>query len=103
MTFSARLKEEIAAIPINALEARVELAALLKFDGRLENKKITLTLENASVARRIYKHIKEIFNIDVKVTVRNQKRFRIKQIYILEINEKIELVKELLNIQSEYL
>ena len=103
MTFSARLKEEIAAIPINALEARVELAALLKFDGRLENKKITLTLENASVARRIYKHIKEIFNIDVKVTVRNQKRFRIKQIYILEINEKIELVKELLNIKSEYL
>ena len=103
MTFSARLKEEIAAIPINALEARVELAALLKFDGRLENNKITLTLENASVARRIYKHIKEIFNIDVKVTVRNQKRFRIKQIYILEINEKIELVKELLNIKSEYL
>ena len=103
MTFSARLKEEIAAIPINTLEARVELAALLKFDGRLENNKITLTLENASVARRIYKHIKEIFNIDVKVTVRNQKRFRIKQIYILEINEKIELVKELLNIKSEYL
>jgi len=103
MTFSARLKEEIAAIPINALEARVELAALLKFDGRLENNKIILTLENASVARRIYKHIKEIFNIDIKVTVRNQKRFRIKQIYILEINEKIELVKELLNIKSEYL
>ena len=103
MTFSARLKEEIAAIPINTLEARVELAALLKFDGRLENNKITLTLENASVARRIYKHIKEIFNIDIKVTVRNQKRFRIKQIYILEINEKIELVKELLNIKSEYL
>lgn len=103
MTFSARLKEEITSIPTNALEARVELSALLKFDGKLENKKMMLTLENAAVARRIYKYIKEIFNINIKVTVRNQKRFRIKQIYILEIDEKLELIKELLKIKNEYL
>ena len=59
---------------------------------------ISITLENASVTRRIYKHIKEIFNIQPRITIRNQKRFRIKQIYILEINEKVEYILHFLNI-----
>jgi hypothetical protein len=103
MTFSARLKEEISSIPINVIEARTELYALLRFIGKFEDNKITVTLENASVARRIYKNIKEIFNINIKVIVRNQKRFRIKQIYILEINEKVDFIKKSLDIKSNYL
>jgi hypothetical protein len=103
MTFSARLKEEISSIPINVIEARTELYALLRFIGKFEDNKITVTLENASVARRIYKNIKEIFNINIKVIVRNQKRFRIKQIYILEINEKVDFIKNSLDIKSNYL
>ena len=62
MTFSAKLKEEIASLPVNILEARIELSAFLKFDGNIDQNKITVSLENASVARRIYKHIKELHN-----------------------------------------
>ena len=57
MTFSARLKDEIAAIKVNTIEARIELYALLRFDGKFDKNKISITLENASIARRIYKHI----------------------------------------------
>lgn len=103
MTFSAKLKEEIASIPVNIMEARIELYALLRFDGKFDNNKITITLENASIARRIYKHVKEIFNINIKVIVRNQKRFRVKQIYILELNEKVNFIKESLEIKSDYI
>ena len=103
MTFSARLKDEIAAIKVNTIEARIELYALLRFDGKFDKNKISITLENASIARRIYKHIKELFNINIKVIVRNQNRFRIKQIYILEINEKVELIKKSLDIKSNYI
>ena len=103
MTFSARLKDEISEIEVNSLEARIELYALLKFDANMEKNKIVISIENASVAKRIYRHIKELFNINVKVTIRNQKRFRIKQIYILEINEKTDLIKESLSIKDSYL
>lgn len=103
MTFSARIKDEIAAIPTNTIETRIELYTLLKFSGKFDKDRITITLENASIARRIYKHLKKIFNVSIKVIVRNQKRFRIKQIYILEINEKINLIKESLNIKDDYL
>lgn len=103
MTFSARVKEEISSILVNPMEARTELIALLKYDGNIEKNKITIVLENAFIARRIYKHIKEIFNINLKIIVRNQKRFRIKQIYILEIHEKIDVIKKELSINNLYL
>lgn len=103
MTFSAKLKDEIASTSVNPVEARTECFALLKFDGKLVDKKIVITLENASIARRIYKYLKEIFNVNIKIVVRNQKRFRIKQIYILEVSEKLDLIKKSLNINEDYL
>lgn len=103
MTFSARIKDEIALLPINPIETRNELSALIKYDGNFINDKITITVENASVARKIYKGIKELFNINIKVTVRNQKRFRAKQIYLLEINEKVAYIIKSLNIDNIYL
>ncbi len=103
MTFTTRIKEEITLLPINPIEARNEISAIIKYDAKLENNKIVITVENASVARRIYKNIKELFNINSKIIIRNQKRFRIKQIYILEINEKVDFIYSTLKINNLYL
>ncbi len=101
MTFTTRLKEEITQNEITPLESLVELSAYVRYSSRIKKDRIILTFENASVARRIYKDIKSNFGIDVKITIRNQKRFRVKQIYILEISEKIDDVLETLNINKE--
>ncbi len=98
MTFSTRLKEEITEYNSNQLEKRAELAAMLRYDAKIEKDKISITSENAKIARRIYTYLKEIFGINIKIIVRNQKRFRIKQIYILEIKDKIEYILESLYI-----
>ncbi len=98
MTFSTRLKEEITEYDSNAIEKRAELSAILRYDAKLEKDKIMITSENAKIARRIYTYLKEVFNINIKIIVRNQKRFRIKQIYILEIKEKVNYILESLYI-----
>lgn len=98
MTFTTRLKEEITKNDIDQIESLVELSAFITYAGQIKKNKITLVMENASVARRIYKDIKSNFGINVKITVRNQKRFRVKQIYILDITEKVDHVLETLNI-----
>ena len=98
MTFTTRLKEEITKNDIDQIESLVELSAFITFAGQIKKNKITLVMENASVARRIYKDIKSNFGINVRITVRNQKRFRVKQIYILDITEKVDHVLETLNI-----
>ena len=97
MTYTTRIKEEIVKKDINNSEKICELSGFIRFAAVIKDN-ISITLENASITRRIYKHIKEIFNIQPRIIIRNQKRFRVKQIYILEINEKIEYILNFLNV-----
>lgn len=97
MTYTTRVKEEIVKSDINGSEKICELSGFMRY-AAIINDNISITLENASVTRRIYKHIKEIFNIQPRIIIRNQKRFRVKQIYILEINEKVKYILKYLNV-----
>ena len=99
MTYTTRVKEEIAKTVANENEKICELSGFIRFSADIKDG-ITITLENASVARRIYTHVKEIFGIRPKITIRNQRRFRIKQIYILEIKEKNDYILSFLNIME---
>jgi len=100
MTFTTRLKEEITKNDISPIESLVELSGYIRYSSQIKKNKIILTFENASVARRIYKDIKANFGINIKITVRNQKRFRVKQIYILEVSEKVDDILEAINITT---
>ncbi len=101
MTFTTKIKEEITKNDISQLESLVELSSFIRLSAQIKKNKIVLTMENASVARRIYKDIKSNFGVNIKITIRNQKRFRVKKIYILEINDKAELILETLNILKD--
>ena len=59
MTFTTRLKEEITKNDISPLESLTELAAFVRYSSQIKKNRISLTFENASVARRIYKDIKK--------------------------------------------
>lgn len=100
MTFTTRIKEEISKESYNILEAEKILAAFIRYNSKVDEE-IIITLENCSVTRYIYKLIKETFNVSAQIIVRNQKRFRIKQIYILIINEKIDFIKQALNLNFD--
>jgi DNA-binding protein WhiA len=91
MTFTTRIKDEITKDLTN--ENRIELLAYLKFTSTIDNK-ITILIENASVARYIFKLIKMNYNININLTIRTQKRFKIQKIFILSISEKIDIIKE---------
>ena len=101
MTFTTSLKEEISKQEINSIEHRYELLAFLNSVAKISKQEILITMENASVTRRIYKEIKEIFGINPKIIVRIQKRFKVKQIYILSIKEKIDIIKENINLVTK--
>jgi len=94
MTFTTRIKDEITKELRN--ENRIELLAYLKFTSVIDDK-ITILIENASVARYIFKLLKINYNIDIKLTIRTQKRFKIQKIFILSIKEKVELISEDIN------
>ncbi len=100
MTYTTRIKEEISKTILNENERVCELSGFIRFAADINNS-IIITLENASVTRHIYRSLKEIFGISPKITIRNQRRFRVKQIYILEVHEKQEAILKFLNIIDE--
>lgn len=101
MTFNTSLKDEISKNVYSSVDACSELSAFVRCNSKITSKQIIITLENASVARKIYKDIKTVFNISANITVRNQNRFRVKQIYILTINENIDYIKTVLNVNEK--
>lgn len=103
MTFSTKIKDEVTKVDLNRIEMYNELAALIRYDGIIKKDNILITVENASVARRIYKSLKELFMIDVKIIIRIQKRFRVKTVYMLLITEKLELIKKSLYLNEDFL
>ncbi len=100
MTYSTKIKEEIMNYDFNRIEASITLTALIKYDAKISKDKIVISVENAKIARIIFIFIKKLFNINAKIIVRMQKRFHVKQIYILEINDKINDILNYLNINK---
>ena len=101
MTFTTSLKEEMSKTDFSIVEAQNELISFLNCLGKFSKDELIITMENASVARRIYKEIKEIYKVSPSITIRMQKRFKVKQIYILSIKDNIDLIKESINLGSK--
>lgn len=102
MTFTTQIKEEITKEENNNIEDLTSLCTFLKFNATLEEDKMTVMVVNASVARWIFKLLKTNYNVLIKLTTRTMKRFKARNLYILEVKEKLDLIyKDIDNIFKE--
>ena len=92
MTFTTQIKEEITKDFQNVPEELTAVCTYLHFNSAIQNDTLSVTIINASVARWVFKNLKEIYNIDIKLTTRTMKRFKVRNLYILEIKEKLDTI-----------
>lgn len=90
MSFTTIIKDEITKE--EGLESLSSLHSYIRFNSVKKEKLLTIYVENASVARWIFKVIKITYNIDIVVVFRTIKRFKKRNLYILEIKEKLDLI-----------
>ena len=99
MSFTAEIKNEISASLLDEVENRNLLLGYLYVSGGFVDKKVLITLENMAVARKIFKTLKYSYKMDIKMIVRTQKKFKMKKVFIFEVNDDKEILKsELHNI-----
>ena len=99
MSFSTEIKNEVTKLDSTKLELISELSAIVRNSAIIEDS-IKITIENNSVARRIFKLFRTIYDITPIITVRN--RYFNKGIsYILEIKEKNNTILQDLSIYDE--
>ena len=96
MSFSTDIKNEVTRLDSSREELISELSAIVR-NSAVIDKNIVITIENNSVARRIFKLFKNIYDITPIITVR-KKYFNNGYSYILDVRNKIDLILDDLSI-----
>ncbi len=91
MSFTGEVKNEISKQEFNEIGNISILSAILS-NSIISKNSIKITTENASVARYIYNLIKELYNINPKITVRKGYNYNKKLLYIIEILSNVEKI-----------
>ena len=95
MSFSMNIKDEISRIDEGKTEKIAELSAIVRNSGTIDNN-LKIIIENNSVARRVFKLFKEIYDVTAIITVRRRTGLSNNLIYILTINKKYQdILKDL--------
>ena len=91
MSFSMEVKDEVTKINCTKAEYIAELSAIIRNSAIYDND-IVVTVENNSVARRIYKLLKDLYDVNINITVRRRYGFSNNLIYILTIKNKVNSI-----------
>lgn len=95
MSFTATVKSEIITVNQIKIEKITELSAIIRNSAEYKDT-IKISTENSSTARFIYKTIKDLYGVEISITVRRGYNFHKNYIYILDIKrEKSRILTDL--------
>lgn len=100
MSFTSTVKEEVTRLEGNRLEYLAELSCIIRNNANI-TEDIIVTVENNAVARRIFKLIKNIYDVTPIITVRKRYNFNTNLSYILRIKAKKNIILKDLSIEIE--
>ena len=96
MTFSGKIKEEISKIDSEKIELLSELSGIFCTNADIKLYSIRVQTENLNAANRIFKIVKDIYNVTSNITVKKNYNFKKNEIYIIEIKSHVpEIIKDL--------
>ena len=98
MSYTTNIKNEILNNEYNKTEQISELSAIININGEIENNSISLYTENIGVSRRIYKLLKDIFNIEINITKEEINRLNKNFIIHMTIKEDVEKILKTLDL-----
>ncbi len=101
MSFTTDIKNEISNIEYSDSEIISELSAIINLNTVIDKNSFSMTFENISIARRIYKLIKNIYHIEINMIKSNYFNLRKKNIVSLVIKEKKDLILKDLSIIND--
>ena len=100
MSFTSIVKNEVSKLNTIETENISELSAII-INNEISNNQIKISTENASVARRAFILIKDLFSEYAKITVRKGYNYNKNLIYLLEINNNIDNILKTLAIKKD--
>ena len=93
-TFTSQVKDEITQSKLNELENRNLFLGYLFSNGVRTGETLVISLENLSIAQKLFKTIKYCYHTPVKTTIRTQKKFLVKRLFIFEIDDSDHIFED---------
>ena len=106
MSFTTTIKEEISRIDNTKSESIAELSGFLRNNGSYAEESIDLISENATVVKRVYQLMKNLYDISCEIETRKGSNFSKNNLYLIMIDEKVDFILKDLSIlddNQEYL
>lgn len=105
MSFATNVKNEITNYNGTKTEKIALLSGFIRNNGTYNNEKISLITENASVARKIYTLIKEIYDVNIEINQKKGNNFTKNSLFLMDINDKVKFILEDISVtkNGEYL
>ena len=94
MSFTSNIKNEISNVEYSDSEMRSELSAILNIGVKISSDKFEIYTENVSVARRIYKLIKDIYHVNIDMDNSGVNFLRQNKLVLLSVNDNYEMILE---------
>ena len=102
MSFTTTIKEEICRIDnISKSESIAELSGFLRNNGTCDDDYIELVTENATVAKRIYTLMKNIYDVSCEIETRKGVNFSRNNLYLITLNDKVNTILKDLSVIDE--
>lgn len=101
MSFTTNIKNEILNIEYPKSEIIAELSAIVNIGATLEKNKFSIYLENIGVSRRIYKLIKDTFNVEIELNKEEINRLNKKYLMHITVKDTDRKILKTLNIINE--
>ena len=100
MSYTSNIKNEISNIEYGDSEKMAELSAILNIGVKIYKDRFEIYSENISVARRIYKLIKEIYHVEIDMDTSEINTLRKNKLVLLKVFDKVDLILEDLSIMK---
>ena len=92
MSFTSNIKNEISNIEYSDSEKMAELSAIMNIGVKIFDDRFEIYTENISVARRIYKLIKEIYHVNIDMDNSGVNTLRKNKLVLLIVKEKFDFI-----------
>lgn len=100
MSFTTTVKNEISHIEQTEVTTLAELSAIVSCSSKTDTF-LRISIENASVIRRIFTLLKETFSIRPKIIVRKGYNYNKNYMYILEITHNLDKIYDTLGLKNK--
>lgn len=105
MSFASKTKKELVSLQVKNCCAKAELCALTLLNGVVtlssDGLRMEFETQNAAIARRYVKLMKQIYDIKLDVLTRKQMRLNKNNVYIIRVTKEAKMIVKDLGLLTE--